>query len=161
AADSNSVFSVTVTNSSGSIVSNNATLSVIGPTLPVIVTQPAGVSVTEGSAATFTVVASGESLEYQWLRDGAHISGATGPSYTLLSASAGDNQATFVVVVANSAGQVISANAVLTVLPSSSGIPPVPTTPTEAAASFKFTINKKDPIGAKSMLISSKISISS
>ena len=65
AADNGSQFTVVVSNSSGNITSNVATLTVNSP--PAITTQPANQTVTAGHAATFTVVASGTApLSYQW-----------------------------------------------------------------------------------------------
>ena len=57
---------------------------------PVITTQPSNVSVTEPAGATFTVVASGDPvLTYQWRRNGANISGATGSSLHIESHECG------------------------------------------------------------------------
>ena len=88
------------------------------PTAPAITTQPQAVSVTEGQAASFSVTASGSApLAYQWRRGGATIAGATSASYTLAAATLADSGAQFSVVVSNSAGNVTSANATLTVNP--------------------------------------------
>ena len=93
---------------------------------PVITTQPSNVSVTEPAGATFTVVASGDPvLTYQWRRNGANISGATGSSYTLNPTNAAaDNGAQFDVVVNNPVGPAVtSAAATLTVQTSGGGGP--------------------------------------
>lgn len=88
------------------------------PTAPAITTQPQAVAVTEGQAASFAVTASGTApLAYQWRRNGATIAGATTASYTLAAATLGDSGAQFSVVVSNSAGNVTSGNAALTVNP--------------------------------------------
>jgi hypothetical protein len=85
---------------------------------PAITGQPQAVAVTEGQPASFAVTASGTApLAYQWRRNGATIAGATGASYTLAAATLGDSGAQFSVVVSNSAGNVTSANAALTVNP--------------------------------------------
>ena len=65
-------------------VSNEAVMSVEAP--PAITTQPANATVCEGANATFTVVATGSSLTYQWQENTGsgfvNISGATAASYT-------------------------------------------------------------------------------
>lgn len=81
---------------------------------PSIVQAPANQTVNLGSPATFTVVASGSAtLQYQWQRGTTSISGATGASYTLASASAADDGATFRCVVTNPYGTATSASATL------------------------------------------------
>jgi hypothetical protein len=83
---------------------------------PSITTQPAGQSVLVGAAASFSVTASGSTpLSYQWQKNGSPISGATTASYTTPPASAADDGASFAVVVSNSAGNVTSQAAKLTV----------------------------------------------
>ncbi|WP_205739613.1 PQQ-dependent sugar dehydrogenase [Georgenia sp. SYP-B2076] len=87
-----------------------------GSLAPTIQTQPASQTVGTGESVTFSVVAGGTGpFSYQWQRNGANIAGATGSSYTLSSASAGDNGAGFRVVVTNAAGSVTSSVATLTV----------------------------------------------
>lgn len=78
-----------------------------------ITTQPASTTVNVGQNATFNVVAA-NALTYQWQFNGATISGATASSYTMVNAQI-SNAGTYSVVVANNAGAVTSANAVLTV----------------------------------------------
>ncbi len=87
-------------------------------TAPTITTPPAALAVTEGQAASFTVVADGSApLAYEWRRNGSTIAGASAASYTLAAATLADNAAAFSVVVSNSVGSVASAVAVLTVNP--------------------------------------------
>jgi hypothetical protein len=87
------------------------------PGSPTITTQPASQSAAPGQTATFSVVATGASpLSYQWQRNGTAISGATAASYTTPPVAPGDNGAQFRVVVSNSAGQVTSNPATLTVV---------------------------------------------
>ena len=102
-------YTVTVTNSAGSVTSSAATLTVnAAATAPSITAQPSGVSVVIGSGATFTVVAGGTApLSYQWQKNGNAISGATSASYTIASTQAGD-AGSYTVTVTNSAGSATS-----------------------------------------------------
>ena len=82
---------------------------------PGITTHPQSQTASVGQAVTFSVVASGTApLTYQWQRNNVNISGATASSYTF-TAAAGDNGATYRVVVTNSAGSTTSNSATLTV----------------------------------------------
>jgi hypothetical protein len=121
--NSGSLFGVTVSNSAGSLTSNNVTLTVNAPppapVPPTITTQPVGQTVAVGQTATFSVVSTGTApLTYQWNRDAAAISGATSASYTTAATTASSNGSTFTVVVTNSYGNVTSNAATLTVNPS-------------------------------------------
>ena len=72
-------YDVVVSNSAGSVTSSAATLTVANP--PAITSQPQNRTVDPGVSATFSVSASGSApLSYQWRRNGANISGATGSS---------------------------------------------------------------------------------
>ena len=83
---------------------------------PSIGTQPANQSVVTGSAATFTVTATGGgTLAYQWKKNGADIPGATASTYTTPPTSNADNDAVFSVVVSNTAGLATSNDAKLAV----------------------------------------------
>ena len=106
-------YTVTVTNSEGSITSNSATLTV--NTLPTITTQPVSQTITAGSSVTFTVAADGiPAPTYQWKKGGINISGETSASYTIASAQATD-AGSYTVTVTNIAGSVTSNSATLTV----------------------------------------------
>ncbi len=109
-------YSLVATNSSGSITSNNASLTVNAATsAPAITTQPVSKTVTAGASVTFSVTASGSPLPtYQWRKDGVNLSGATSASYTLTAVGTG-NAGTYSVVATNSAGSVTSNGATLTV----------------------------------------------
>jgi hypothetical protein len=109
------LYSVLVSNSAGSVTSTAVSLTVNALIVaPSITTQPLSQSVTEGSPATFSVVASGTSPNYQWMKSGAAIAGATSSSFTLATTALTD-AATYSVVVSNSAGSVTSSGATLTV----------------------------------------------
>lgn len=82
AGDAGSYF-VSVNNGYGPATSSNAVLTVT-PSAPVITTQPAGVTSLLGGTITFSSGASGSSPVYfQWLFNGALISGATNTALTL------------------------------------------------------------------------------
>ena len=116
-ADTGATYSVSVSNSAGTVTSNQATLTVtVAPGAPSIGTQPANQSVVQGSTATFMVVAKGDApLGYQWKKNGTDISGATSSSYTTPATSMADSGTAYSVVVGNGAGSVTSNTATLTV----------------------------------------------
>ena len=115
-ADNAAVFTVVVTNSAGNVTSSNATLTVTAPVPPAITTQPAAQTITAGQTATFSVTATGTgTLSYQWKKNGTDISGANSNTYTTPATVIGDNNAVFTVLVSNSAGNVTSNSATLTV----------------------------------------------
>jgi hypothetical protein len=117
--DNGAQYTVMVSDSAGSILSNIATLSVgTVPVPPSITTQPSNQTIFAGQTATFSVVANGTSpLVYQWLKNGTAISGATSSSYTTAAEVTSDSGAQFTVTVSNSAGKVTSSAAILTVNP--------------------------------------------
>ena len=99
------------------ITSGVATLTVVVP--PAFLQQPASRSTNIGRTVRFVVVASGTApLSYQWNKDGVDIPGANLDSYTLGSVQPGDS-GEYGVFVKNAAGGASSADALLTVLPSS------------------------------------------
>lgn len=123
-------YSVSVSNNLGSVTSSAATLTVAFA--PTILTPPAAVTVLTGSNASFTVTASGTApLNYQWLKNGVAISGATSTSLSLANVSATD-AASYSVTVTNSVGGLTSGNAALTVL----SPPAIITQPTNQIASL-------------------------
>jgi hypothetical protein len=116
--DSGSTFSVSISNSAGSVTSNNATLTVnqAAAVAPSITTQPASQTVTVGQTATFSVLATGTGpLSYQWRMNGTNVSGANGSSYTTSATTSGMSGSAYSVIVSNSAGSMTSSNAMLTV----------------------------------------------
>jgi hypothetical protein len=84
-------------------------------TAPAIANQPVDQSIPMGLSATFSVTATGSSLQYQWAKNGASIAGATGGSYTTPATTFADTGANFSVTVNNSAGAVTSNAASITV----------------------------------------------
>ena len=108
------VFTVVVSNGTGTATSDKATLTVTpAPVAPAITTQPISQAVAAGQTASFSVVATGtEPLTYQWKKNGSNIAGATSSTYKPVS-SGELNGAKFSVVVSNSVGTVTSNEAVL------------------------------------------------
>ena len=98
-------YYVVVTDSTGTVTSANAVITVTG--VPVVTTQPTAATILTGSSQTLTVEAAGAGLSYQWYLDGAQIAGATGQSYV---ASA---QGAYTVTVTNTAGTTTSASAMI------------------------------------------------
>jgi len=85
---------------------------------PVITTQPASITVLQGSPATFSVVVDGTApFIYQWRRDGGEIQGATGSSYTIPLTIPEDNNAVYSVFVMNAQGNTTSSGATLRIDP--------------------------------------------
>jgi len=75
-------YTCVVTGGCGPVTSNAAALTI--NTAVLISTQPVPTTVTAGSPAIFTVVASGSgSLLYQWQRNEANISGTAAPKLVL------------------------------------------------------------------------------
>lgn len=104
--DHGAKYSVVISNDKGTVTSAEATLSVRpGPS---ITAQPVGVTVNAGATATFSVQASGDSLQYQWRRNDVNISGASSATYTTPATTVADDGAVYTVVVANPGGFAIS-----------------------------------------------------
>jgi hypothetical protein len=82
---------------------------------PVISNQPVGQSVPMGLPATYAVTATGSSLQFQWKRNGASITGANSSNYTTPATVFADSGASFSVTVSNSTGTIDSTAAALTV----------------------------------------------
>jgi hypothetical protein len=112
-------YAVLVSNEAGSVLSSNATLTVLQPL--VITQQPQSQIVLSYNSAKFSVAATGTGpLSYRWrkngasLLDGANVSGSATTNLTLASVSVSD-AASYDVVVGNPYQAVTSAVAVLTV----------------------------------------------
>ena len=120
-------------------------------TAPAVTAQPVAQTVIEGGAATFTVVASGTAtLTYQWRKDGAAVSGATGATLTLSGAKPADAGA-YSVLVGNAFGSTVSASALLTVTvvitpPTITTQPAGRTVPTGDPATFTVVATGTEPL---------------
>jgi sugar lactone lactonase YvrE len=125
--DNGATFSVVVSNAVGSVTSNAAVLTVNVPSTLSITQQPANLTVSSGTAATFASAAtcSAGSVSWQWQRSNdnglafTNIAAATTSSYTFTTAIA-DNGAAFRAVA--SCGTITQPTqvAVLTVTPATS-----------------------------------------
>jgi pimeloyl-ACP methyl ester carboxylesterase len=113
-------YRIVAFNSSGTsygLDSSFVTPAASGSTPPTVVTQPQSQTVQAGVNVTFTVGVSGSTpLSYQWLRNGAVMSGKTSASLMLPSVGTFDSDG-YSVVVTNSFGKVTSATAWLAVYP--------------------------------------------
>lgn len=83
-------------------------------TLPEIATSPTGGNYLSGSPLSLTVIAKGVELTYQWYKNGAAVPGATSATHSIASLALTD-AGTYRVRVANGAGSVDSAEAMVTV----------------------------------------------
>jgi len=86
----------------------------VGPIPPQLVQQPVSISRVIGESAEFTVSATGTAVSYQWRKNGVLISGATNATLSLVNVTFPDG-ADYSVTVSNSAAQVTSTNAHLTI----------------------------------------------
>lgn len=91
-------------------------LDYIETAAPTIVNHPISQAIMETSPVTFTVSASGTGLTYQWQFNNLNINGATGASYTIPNVTTA-NAGSYKVIVTNTAGNVTSNSATLTVTP--------------------------------------------
>jgi sugar lactone lactonase YvrE len=106
-------YSVVVSNAYGSVTSSVAVLTFVY--VPGITAQPQSETVEIGTLAEFSVTADGTPpFEYQWLFDGAALSGQTNSTLTIVPASAA-NSGSYQVVVSNLYGSVASSVATLIV----------------------------------------------
>jgi hypothetical protein len=81
---------------------------------PSIVTQPQSLTVSKGDTATFTVVATGSALRYQWFFNGAIVINATNSTLTIPNVQT-NHAGLYWVVLTNELGKATSAVAQLTV----------------------------------------------
>jgi len=130
--DSGRLFRVLVTAAGATVASSPAQLTVTSTVqAPAISVQPANQTVTEPATATFSVTASGTSLQYQWQLSSdsgtswTDISAATAANYTTPATVASATGAQLRVQINNSAGSVTSNAAVLTINVASANAAPV------------------------------------
>jgi alpha-tubulin suppressor-like RCC1 family protein len=123
--DNGARFSAVVSDSNGSLVSAEASLTVtpVSAVAPSITAQPTNVTVKVGETATFSVVAIGTApLTYQWRLNGTNISLANLSSYSPPAiTSATLNGGKYSVLISNAVGTVASLEVVLSIDISASG----------------------------------------
>src|ERR1051325_2398858 len=101
-------YSVIVSNTFGTVISSNVTLTVTGLSPPSVTTAPGNLTVLEGSDASIVAAATGSAaLSYQWRKNGSPLGGQTATNFTLSSVTTND-AASYTVVVNNFSGAVTS-----------------------------------------------------
>ncbi|MBN1982527.1 MAG: immunoglobulin domain-containing protein [Chitinivibrionales bacterium] len=100
---------------------------------PQILMHPVSFTTTIGKPAVFRVITFGDSVRYQWRRNGDFIAGAVSDTYAIAATSKSDSGALFHCVVSNSAGETASDEALLSVNDSDS-VPVILTQPTDQTA---------------------------
>lgn len=116
-------YTVTVTGACGSVISGNALVNITPTTA--ITTQPVTQSGCTGSNITFTVVASGGNLSYQW-RKGITPVGTNSPTLTINNIAAGD-AGNYTVEITGTCGSMVTSNAATLTVASSASISQQPT----------------------------------
>lgn len=133
--DSGKQYRCVLTNASGTVTTNAATVTVTASAVPLVfVQQPANQSVSPGQDAAFSVTAGGTGpIYYQWQvsTDGgstfSDVSGGVYYLYSLSSVSASLNGSRYRVRLTNSSGSITSASALLTVSSTDTVPPGAPT----------------------------------
>jgi regulation of enolase protein 1 (concanavalin A-like superfamily) len=145
--------------------------------VPAIVAQPANTTVTEETAASFTLTVSTFHLpSFQWQSGGTNMPGATNQTLTLTNVPLTASGSTFECVASNLLGSVTSAVATLTVIPDTN--PPTlleaynigqtnvtilfskPVSPATAARAANYAISPAAPITAAAMAGSQAVALS-
>lgn len=97
------------------------TVTIQSVTAPTITTQPTHQTIDDGASFTFSAVASGTTLSYQWQRlvrgRWQDLLGANGSTLSQTGFRGSDHQAQFRLMVTNSGGAITSNAVTLTVLP--------------------------------------------
>ncbi|MRW93801.1 DUF3500 domain-containing protein [Duganella sp. FT80W] len=108
-------YTVSVTNSAGSVTSNAADIVVSSSvTAPSINVQPQAQTVNAGTGVTLYTTANGVSLSYQWYRNDVEIPGATSRIYKITTANA-NSAGNYKVIATNTAGSATSNSVALKV----------------------------------------------
>jgi hypothetical protein len=139
-------YACVITGANGALSTSPAALTVSGP--PALVAQPSSLVVTQSQTASFSAAAVGSNpLTYQWLFNGAPITGATATNYVATDSQA-TNAGSYSVLVTNTQGSATSAVATLTVLvpPSISAQPQSAVLATGNCATLSVTATGTTPL---------------
>lgn len=112
------LYRVLITNTEESVTTNEVRLTVTLPPAvvqpPVIVQNPTSISAQAGDSARLQVIATGQELVFQWIKDGNNIPGANQASLAFDSVST-NNAGNYHVKVSNPGGNTDSTTATITV----------------------------------------------
>ncbi len=101
-------YTVRVGNVAGTVTSSAAVLTVTAASGPVIITQPAPLTLAVGGSGALSVVVNGTApFTYQWTKGGVAIAGATAATLALNNAVRADT-GTYAVTITNALGAVTS-----------------------------------------------------
>ncbi len=133
-------YRVVVSGACGTETSNTVTANVRRTTA--ITSQPVATpsSLCLGQSFTISVTATGHNLAYQWRRGGNNITGATGSSYTVASATNADF-GTYDVVVSGTCGTVTSNPVTVTQIPPTIIVQQPIATPSSVCLGGTFTLS--------------------
>jgi hypothetical protein len=108
-------YTVKITNGGGSITSTPATLTVVVPVAPTIISQPESVTVEVGGSAYLYVQTEGTNpILYVWSKDGEPLPMSMGNSFAIMNAQT-SNEGIYSVKITNMIGSVTSNDATVTV----------------------------------------------
>lgn len=108
-------YTVKITNGGGSITSTPATLTVVVPVAPTIISQPESVTVEVGGSAYLYVQAEGtDPIVYTWHKDGVDLPVSMGNSFAIMNAQI-SNEGIYSVSMINMVGSVTSNDVTVTV----------------------------------------------
>lgn len=127
-------YSVNVSNACGAEVSRSVLLSTAQSIA--ISTQPVAQTLCAGGTASFSVVATGSKLTYQWRKNNVNIAGATGNTYAISNVAATDAGSYDVVLSGDCASKTSNAVALTVNVPVS-----ITTQPTAQAACLGAAAN--------------------
>jgi hypothetical protein len=130
------VYRVLVQNACGA---DTSSVEVTVDTKPSITAQPQNVNIQQGSGFTLSVTATGTgTLQYQWMKGGAIIPGATSNTYEVTNADVATHAGLYMVKITNNCGDVTSAEARVDIV---NGIE------TTFADGFSLEANQPNPFG--------------
>ena len=142
---------------SGATISTNFTFAIssgsVTATKPGVASPPAGLNLTAGQPANFSVIVTGTpALYYQWRKNFTnYLAGAAGTNYLIANAHLAD-VGSYDVVITNSAGSITSAVAMLTV-----NAPASPTINPTAAPTGQFQFTFIPVVGLTNIILTNNL----